>query len=605
MTRLAATLAVVSTLAASSASAQEAVSAERFEPSLDRDGILNVEWAGIPQHLNYDATLWMGYALNPLVLYRETDDGGVERAGSLVKHRLGADLVGAISIYEWVQVGLDVPFTIYQGEGGGLTEAGVTREVAGAGLGDLRLVPKVRLLSAKHDGLIDLAVAPVITLPTAAPRGDFHGEEDFAFEPQALASRALGDLRLAAGIGYKWRPSSQLLDVEVGPELTYRAGAALRLAAKGSAPFELLASVSGSTSTAAPFQDYNTSPMELDLGAQSEVQDDVQLFAGGGFGLRAGYGTPDLRLFVGVRYSPRASDEDGDRILDNEDKCPEKPEDADGFEDADGCPDPDNDKDGVADTKDDCDDDAEDFDKFKDDDGCPEADNDDDGLVDAYDNCPVVAEDKDDYEDQDGCPESDNDKDGLDDAKDKCPDQAEDKDKFEDDDGCPEADNDKDGIDDKQDKCPDKAEVINGVDDEDGCPDEGKSQVQLTESKIEITDRVYFDTGKATIQSRSHSLLQQVAATLRAHPEITKLRIEGHTDDKGNDASNLKLSQERADSVKAFLIGRNIDPARLEAVGFGETKPIGSNKTSRGRDMNRRVEFVIVEVDGKPRAQPQ
>ncbi len=584
-----------------SAQSNEAASfpVERLRPSLDKEGIIDVESANIGPHLTQDAALWLGYAYNPLVLYRD-QAGTPVRAASLVKHRLGADLVGSIALFDWVQVGVDVPVTLYQGRGAGLSQAGAAVDaLSAAGLGDVRVVTKVRLLQALRYG-VDLAVAPTITVPSGLPKNSYFGEKSLTFAPELLVGRSIGNLRLGANFGYRMRGDTRFLDLDVGSELLFRAGAGYLIAAEGANPIEILASLSGATAAHAPFRHFNQNPLELLAGASYQVNHLLHAFGGLGFGLVAGYGTPDVRVFAGVRYAPRQADRDGDRIADAVDACPDKAEDHDGFEDTDGCPDLDNDKDGIPDSKDGCPDEPEDKDHFEDEDGCPDLDNDKDGIADAQDKCPNVAEDKDGFEDEDGCVDSDNDKDGLVDAHDQCPNAAEDKDGFEDDDGCPDVDNDKDGVDDVDDKCPLEPEVINGIDDEDGCPDEGKPQVQVTLTKLEINEAVYFDTGKATIQKRSHSLLNQVAQNLKANPQITKVRIEGHTDDKGDDASNLKLSQDRADSVRRYLIKRKIDPARLMAVGYGETKPIASNKTARGRERNRRVEFTIIEVDGKP-----
>ncbi len=190
---------------------------------------------------------------------------------------------------------------------------------------------------------------------------------------------------------------------------------------------------------------------------------------------------------------------------------------------------------------------------------------------------------------------ADDDGDGLVGAADKCPAAAEDRDGFEDDDGCPDPDNDRDGIADAADKCPLAAEVINSVDDDDGCPDEGKSLVQLSGERIVIFDKVYFATGKDVILKRSFPLLQQVARLLRAHPEIAKLRIEGHTDARGDAKKNVDLSQRRAGTVRQFLVDAGISADRLEAEGFGPSRPVAENKTEAGREQNRRVEFVVVE----------
>jgi outer membrane protein OmpA-like peptidoglycan-associated protein len=106
---------------------------------------------------------------------------------------------------------------------------------------------------------------------------------------------------------------------------------------------------------------------------------------------------------------------------------------------------------------------------------------------------------------------------------------------------------------------------------------------------------VFFDTNKASIQKRSNKLLDQVALALKANPVIQRVRVEGHTDDQGPDERNKRLSHDRAVSVMAYLIRQGIDPARLEALGFGEEVPIADNKKPAGREKNRRVEFTILE----------
>ncbi len=326
-------------------------------------------------------------------------------------------------------------------------------------------------------------------------------------------------------------------------------------------------------------------------------------------------------------------DNDKDGVADIDDRCPLEAEDKDGFEDGDGCPDADNDKDGIPDSRDTCPHVAEDIDDYADGDGCPDLDNDGDGFPDAADKCPNQREDLNDYQDDDGCPDAANDKDGdgltdlddkcprepedldgfednngcpdpdndadnVPDSRDTCPNDAEDVDGFEDADGCPEFDNDLDGIVDSRDKCPNESEVINGVQDDDGCPDEGAVLVRLTREKIEIQEKVFFATGSDVIIDRSHLLLTQVASLLANHGEVAVVRIEGHTDNVGDEASNERLAQKRADSVRRYLIDQGVDGARLRAVGVGELRPIASNTTSAGREMNRRVEFIVVGDDG-------
>jgi outer membrane protein OmpA-like peptidoglycan-associated protein len=234
-----------------------------------------------------------------------------------------------------------------------------------------------------------------------------------------------------------------------------------------------------------------------------------------------------------------------------------------------------------------CPDKAEDLDGFDDADGCPELDNDKDGIADASDKCPADAEDVDGFEDTDGCPEVDNDKDGISDGGDKCPLEAEDMDHWQDEDGCPEADNDSDTILDPQDKCPNEAETKNGVDDEDGCPD----LVRIEEGQIRTLEPIFFDFNKATIQARSEPLLNEMANLIRTRPDLGVIAIEGYTDARGSAQYNLKLSRERAAAVRNVLIKSGVDDARLTSDGFGSAHPVEDNKTDAGRAKNRRVEF--------------
>lgn len=275
-------------------------------------------------------------------------------------------------------------------------------------------------------------------------------------------------------------------------------------------------------------------------------------------------------------------DADGDGIVDEDDECPDQAEDMDEFEDMDGCPDTDNDGDGISDASDGCANDAEDMDGFEDEDGCPEADNDGDGIVDGEDECPLESGPKGTM----GCPDADND--GITDTEDECPDDAGEKKAF----GCPDGDGDR--VPDYRDDCPEEAAPakINPLR-SDGCP----GRVYVTAEKIVITEKVQFDTGKATIKSDSHGLLDDIHETLTKFGGIKKLQVEGHTDSQGNDDKNMKLSEDRAAAVVTYLTEKGIAADRLVAKGFGETKPIGDNETAEGRAQNRRVEFNILEQD--------
>lgn len=226
---------------------------------------------------------------------------------------------------------------------------------------------------------------------------------------------------------------------------------------------------------------------------------------------------------------------------------------------------------------------------------CAPGDSDGDAMEDDLDQCPQAAEDYDGDRDQDGCPDVDSDGDGMEDDKDQCPKESEDLDGFKDSDGCADPDNDADGVADEADRCPVQAEVVNEYMDEDGCPDVKPERIVLSKKKIEILEKVNFKLGAATIESSSFALLDEVARAIQDNPDI-RVRIEGHTDNEGDDDFNLRLSQSRAESVKTYMSDRGIDPARLDAVGFGEERPIDTNRTDEGRANNRRVEFVILRV---------
>lgn len=275
----------------------------------------------------------------------------------------------------------------------------------------------------------------------------------------------------------------------------------------------------------------------------------------------------DTQVAMKVEATPKAEvveakktpkDRDGDNILDENDSCPDEPED---------------------------------FDSYKDEDGCPEPDNDNDGVLDEADSCPDVAEDQDGYVDNDGCPDFDNDADGIADLNDSCKDQAEDFDSFQDEDGCPETDNDGDAIADILDNCVNEPEDYDGDQDADGCPEERKF-LKIEDDQIKLGQKIFFKFNKAKILPKSYELLNEVASVLVENPSIN-IRIEGHTDSKGSDKYNLKLSRARAAAVLDYLEGQGVDRSRMESVGFGEGRPIEDNATETGRAANRRVEIHI------------
>ena len=220
----------------------------------------------------------------------------------------------------------------------------------------------------------------------------------------------------------------------------------------------------------------------------------------------------------------------------------------------------------------------------------PDADEDGDGLVDEEDKCPTEAETKNGIDDDDGCPEMDDDKDGILGSADKCPSQMEDMDSFEDEDGCPDLDNDDDKVSDVADKCPGEAENRNGFRDEDGCPDEIPDALKLLEGTVKA---IAFPKGSAQFYFRARPTLNKIALLLKEHPSL-RVEISGHTDNRGSEKINLRISQKRADSTKKYLVSKGVDESRIETIGLGSSKNTNGNATVRQRAANRRIDFKII-----------
>mgnify|MGYP000887921598 CR=1 FL=1 len=279
-------------------------------------------------------------------------------------------------------------------------------------------------------------------------------------------------------------------------------------------------------------------------------------------------------------------DTDKDGVIDAEDRCPEVP----GTKAFQGCADLDGDR--VPDPDDRCMEVP--AGKFADKKrpGCP-ADRDGDGVIDERDQCVDVPKSTRPDAKRPGCP-ADRDGDGVIDESDACINVAgapnDDPAKH----GCP-ADRDGDTVPDDSDACPDKFGAPSPDPKKNGCP----GLVKIERGQIVILQKVYFETGKDAIMSKSFPVLNAVADAIKTMPVETRIAVEGHTDNKGKPEKNLDLSQRRAISVVAYLAGAGIGTERLEAKGYGQDRPIADNKTAKGREENRRVEFHIL-IDAAP-----
>jgi OmpA-OmpF porin, OOP family len=277
-----------------------------------------------------------------------------------------------------------------------------------------------------------------------------------------------------------------------------------------------------------------------------------------------------LGIFLGkpINTEKKIKDKDKDGVLDDKDNCPEEP----GLAITNGCPDKDGD--GIADKEDKCPD-TKGLVKYN---GCPVTDSDNDGVNDENDICPDMAG----LAKYNGCPIPDTDKDGVNDENDKCPDIV----GYGRYNGCPIPDTDGDDINDEEDKCPNEK----GTADNNGCPAEIKKEI--IEKVNYAAEKIQFSSAKVVLLPQSLKVLDDVVKILNENSEINVL-IEGHTSTDGTLAYNMKLSEERANTVKNYLQSKGIAASRLTAKGFGPTQPLNSGKTAQERSQNRRVELKL------------
>lgn len=580
-------------LVATTASAQQAAplpafSLTRFTLNDGGRGALTAATGDtLPNH-RFRATLALHYENNPLVYFRDST-----RVGALVAHRVQLHVGLGFGITSWLQVTGELPIVVAQ-TGDDLTQLAGAVSPDSVGMGSPRLAARLGILSHGQTGLVkDMPFDLAFQLGFALPFGVGNAlaqETGFNLTPQLSAGRDVGPVRLGGEVSTIIRGSSTALTSgtlkdTVGSQLGIR----LLVGSNGDgARFE------GSFHSLVALEGNAPPGFEL-LGGVRVPVGPLELFAIGGPGFGSLPGTPTVRVLAGVGLKPQADkcevgqphspadcpelDDDKDGLINRRDKCPLEPEDADQFEDDDGCIDPDNDRDRVLDADDKCPIEP----GPKSNNGCPirVKDNDNDGTPDANDKCPTIPGPK----DHQGCPIKDQDLDGVEDEVDACPTEPGPKERR----GCPLKDRDEDTVEDARDNCPDEK----GTPDNQGCPPAVRQLVIITADKLVITDKVYFATGKATILPKSFPLLNQVASVIRSHPNIPAITVEGHTDDQGSAKLNRKLSLNRAKAVAAYLEHQGVEGGRLNAMGFGPDRPADTNATEAGRANNRRVEFII------------
>jgi len=521
-----------------------ALRVQQFEPSGDGLGFFTVESARTTRlgrpifnfHLNYSSGVLGTW-------------NGDELVSWAVRRQLGVDLQVGMG-FNVVDVVLLVPFAPYQ-DGSGMSgeSMGIYHP-----FGDITIKPKVRILDP-DTRKIGVAVALPISLPTGTEE-NLYGESSVTVSPTAIAQVHVGIADFGVNLGFRARQKTEVAGLVVGTQFLYRFAARLWFARPLSVQAELWGYAGGNSVA--------SSPANWLVGTHVANKKGFMIHAGIGTGIGAGYGAPKFRFVFGFGVGiPALGDRDHDKIGDQVDACPDDPEDVDGFEDEEGCPDPDNDGDGFLDLDDQCPDERETVNKYQDTDGCPDEapDPDEDGILTPDDACPEVPEDMDGFEDEDGCPEPDNDGDGIADEVDQCPEQA---------------------------------EAFNSYKDKDGCPDEAPVRVDSSKGQIVTKEKIFFDSGKTTLKPESFPVMNQIAELLERNPDLGRIEIQGHTDERGGASTNRSLSQKRAEAVRTYLVNMGADPGKLLAKGFGEDKPLDDGHDEDAWARNRRVEFHIL-----------
>jgi OOP family OmpA-OmpF porin len=563
-----------------------------FRPPVDSKGFISVNGADIVGHLDFSLGLFLdyGYGIMPVA------EGHGEEADYLLDHSFQGTLQFDLGLANFMVVGLSLPVVLAGHEA--ITDIGPTGQLYSVkndfaqGLGFIGAHAKFRIIRPEDGPSVGLAAIVQGGVGVAGTE-DLIGEKGGFIWPQVVFEGRVapgGIWRIGVNGGFRANfggtnavfgsdangvPVLESGEFEYGQLVTAGLGTSIRVVD----PLDIVAETYASMLVTGENDTDQRISAEAIGGLKVFIDGRSFLFLGGGAGYAPGFQTATARGTVGFVFEPSIGDRDGDGFKDDEDDCPDQPEDRDGFEDTRdeappgqlGCPDPDNDK---------------------------------DGILDVDDQCINNPEDKDGDEDTDGCPESrdgDRDGDGILDSRDKCPDDPEDKDGFEDKDGCPDLDNDKDGIPDANDACRDDPEDKDGKEDEDGCPEtEPQGPVIIEGNNILIFEKVQFATGSAKILPASDSILEAVSKTLLEHPEFTLIEVQGHADERADDRFNLQLTKDRAKAVMQALVKRGVEAGRVRSMGFGEYCPQDPESNEKAWETNRRVEFKIVRTKDGP-----
>ena len=495
------------------------------------------------------------YAYRPLVLY--APDGDLRAV--IVSDQLFAHVGGSFVFADRVRLAFNLPVAILTEGESARARGTLLAADSGPSFGDARFGADLRLIG-EYGGPGTLAIGAQLYVPSGS-RDSFTGDGRLRAVPHLLFAGRAGPIDYSARASLDYRAQHDVLaGVPHGTEISgaVTAGVALLQHTLLMGP-ELW----GSTTLVRDSTFHqSTSPLELLLGVHWRPKN-FRMGLGIGPGLTRGVGSPTLRAVAMFEWSPSVIvDRDGDGVLDGVDACPDVPGEPNSDPSKNGCP--------------------------------LVADRDLDSIPDAQDACPDVPGVASTDPAKHGCPPpGDRDHDGVLDRDDDCPDVAGVASPLAGRNGCP-PDNDGDGILDAQDACP----TLTGVPDPDplknGCP-----LARIEKDQIVITQRIEFEFGSATLLESSFKVLVAVMNVMREHPELGIVLVEGHTDNIGGAAYNKDLSERRAKSVRKWLIDHGVEEIRLLDGGFGLERPLDTNDSAEGRQRNRRVEFHILEQNGK------
>jgi outer membrane protein OmpA-like peptidoglycan-associated protein len=532
------------------AQAQRGIDMHLYSPAVDGYGLFATERAQTAPRFTWGFLLSSDFAQHPFRLDMYDAVSMQPTRQSIIDYQIVTHLGGYFGLTDWLQLAFDLPmsaqaFTSAYGTYGAADDPHIVRSgfyaadpytnipPSDGGPLDMRIALKGRFF--RRSGFA-LGAKVELTLPFGDDSA-FLGDSGVTVRPVFIADFTRGPVTIAANVGAILRQSTTVLDphdvatkvadprvlLDSGHELIWSAGIGYRFVHWA----QLLAEINGYTPLTGVVKDHTA---DVIGGLRFFPMRRVAVSVAAGANVFSGALRHDeFRVLAGLSWSPAeittstgGSDIDGDGVPDALDQCPSEPEDRDGFQDDDGCPEPDNDGDGIPD------------------------------------------------------------------AQDKCPNEPEDRDGFQDDDGCPDADNDGDGIPDAADKCPNEPETRNGIDDDDGCPDSGGRIVTAEPGAVVIAESILFDANQSALPKSAAATLDKVAERLRARPDVRTIRLEGRAE--ASEKKPQPLSQARAEAIRAALIQRGIEPARLQAVGYGASRPFDKGKSAR----NRSVEFIVV-----------